>query len=107
MTGNQNPTAGQSGAISLGVLVSKEVGIEAEEWVRLAGLLQYFRVEAGLLRLDLEQDQVQPDRSVEDLFPLVLIAVGDTLVNVGEFNQLYVIVVITRTHYQGLSYMEG
>ncbi|KAL0381883.1 UNVERIFIED_CONTAM: hypothetical protein Slati_4611000, partial [Sesamum latifolium] len=33
-------------------LVHREVGIEAEEWVRLAGLLQCFRVEVGLLRLD-------------------------------------------------------
>ncbi|KAL2226696.1 UNVERIFIED_CONTAM: RNA-directed DNA polymerase [Sesamum indicum] len=51
--------------------------------------------------VDLEQDPVQPDRSVEDLFPLVLIAVGDILVNVGEFNQLYVIVSINQDTLSG------
>ncbi|KAL0411638.1 UNVERIFIED_CONTAM: Retrovirus-related Pol polyprotein from transposon, partial [Sesamum latifolium] len=69
-----------------------EVGIEAEEWVKLAGFLPCLRVEADLLRSDLGEDRGQPDRSVEDLFLLVLTAVGDTLVNVGEPNQLYVIV---------------
>ncbi|KAL0318260.1 UNVERIFIED_CONTAM: Transposon Ty3-G Gag-Pol polyprotein [Sesamum calycinum] len=49
----------------------KEVGIEAEEWVRLAGLLQYLLVEEGLTRSDLGEDRVQPDHSVEDLFLLV------------------------------------
>ncbi|KAL2250048.1 UNVERIFIED_CONTAM: hypothetical protein Sindi_2478500 [Sesamum indicum] len=78
-----------------GVLVRREVGLEAEKWVRLAGLLQCFRVEAALLQLDLEGDKVQPDRSMEDLFLLVLIAVRDTVVNVGEPNQLYVIVAIS------------
>ncbi|KAL2230914.1 UNVERIFIED_CONTAM: Transposon Ty3-G Gag-Pol polyprotein [Sesamum indicum] len=43
--------------------------------------------EADLLRLDLEQDKVQPDHSVEDIFPLVLTAIGNILVNVGELNQ--------------------
>ena len=85
----------------LGALVRREVGSEAEEWVKLAGLLQCYRVEAGLLRLDLEQDKVQPDRSVEDLFPLVLTVVGDILVNVGEFNQLYVIVAINQETLSG------
>ncbi|KAL0433709.1 UNVERIFIED_CONTAM: hypothetical protein Slati_2705200, partial [Sesamum latifolium] len=69
-----------------------EVGIEAEEWVKLAGFLPCLRVEADLLRSDLGEDRGQPDRSVEDLFLLVPTAVGDTLVNVGEPNQLYVIV---------------
>ncbi|KAL0448766.1 UNVERIFIED_CONTAM: Transposon Ty3-I Gag-Pol polyprotein, partial [Sesamum latifolium] len=74
------------------VLGRREVGIEAEEWVKLAGFLPCLRVEADLLRSDLGEDRGQPDRSVEDLFLLVLTAVGDTLVNVGEPNQLYVIV---------------
>ncbi|KAL2251636.1 UNVERIFIED_CONTAM: hypothetical protein Sindi_2285900, partial [Sesamum indicum] len=73
MTDNLNPIPGQSGADS-------------------------FRgsVEAALLRLDLEGDKVQPDRSVGGLFLLVLSAVGDTLVNVGEPDQLYVIVAVNR-----------
>ncbi|KAL2252900.1 UNVERIFIED_CONTAM: putative mitochondrial protein, partial [Sesamum indicum] len=78
----------------LGVLVRREVGLEAEEWVRLVGPLQCFQVEAALLLLDLEGDKVQPDRSMEDLLLLVLNAVGDTLVNAGEPDQLYVINVV-------------
>ncbi|KAL0446511.1 UNVERIFIED_CONTAM: hypothetical protein Slati_1779000, partial [Sesamum latifolium] len=74
------------------VLGRREVGIEAEEWVKLAGFLPCLRVEADLLRSDLGEDRGQPDRSVEDLFLLVPTAVGDTLVNVGSPNQLYVIV---------------
>ncbi|KAK4383726.1 hypothetical protein Sango_2748400 [Sesamum angolense] len=79
----------------LGVLVYKEVGIEAEEWVRLAGLLQCFLVEEGLTRSDLGEDRVQPDHSVEDI-PSCANCVGDTLVNVGELSQLCVIVAINR-----------
>ncbi|KAL0316931.1 UNVERIFIED_CONTAM: Transposon Ty3-G Gag-Pol polyprotein [Sesamum radiatum] len=51
--------------------------------VRLAGLLQYLLVEEGLTRLDLGEDRVQLDHSVEDLLLLVPTAVGDTLANVG------------------------
>ncbi|KAL0454997.1 UNVERIFIED_CONTAM: Retrovirus-related Pol polyprotein from transposon [Sesamum latifolium] len=61
----------------------REVGIEAEEWVKLAGFLPCLRVEADLLRSDLGEDRGQPDRSVEDLFLLVPTVVGDILVNVG------------------------
>ncbi|KAL0423484.1 UNVERIFIED_CONTAM: hypothetical protein Sradi_0883200 [Sesamum radiatum] len=39
LTGNLNPIPRQSGAVSFKVLVYREVGIEADEWVRLAGLL--------------------------------------------------------------------
>ncbi|KAL0401530.1 UNVERIFIED_CONTAM: hypothetical protein Slati_4182900 [Sesamum latifolium] len=74
------------------VLGRREVGIEAEEWVKLAGFLPCLRVEADLLRSDLWEDRGQPDCSVEDLFLLVPTVVGDILVNVGEPNQLYVIV---------------
>ncbi|KAL0288844.1 UNVERIFIED_CONTAM: Retrovirus-related Pol polyprotein from transposon [Sesamum angustifolium] len=80
----------------LGVLVYKEVGIEAEEWVRLAGLLQCLLVEEGITRSDLGEDRVQPDHLVEDLFLLVSTAVGDTLMNVGEISQLCVIVAINQ-----------
>ncbi|KAL0455700.1 UNVERIFIED_CONTAM: Transposon Ty3-I Gag-Pol polyprotein [Sesamum latifolium] len=54
--------------------------------------LPCLRVEVGLLRSDLGEDRGQPDRSVEDLFLLVPTVVGDILVNVGDPNQLYVIV---------------
>ncbi|KAL0404199.1 UNVERIFIED_CONTAM: hypothetical protein Sradi_2060700 [Sesamum radiatum] len=80
----------------------KEVGIEAEEWVKLVGFLPCLRVEAGLLRSDLGEDRVQPDRSVGDLFLLMPIAVGDTLVNVGESIQLYVIVAVNQDVLSGI-----
>ncbi|KAL0354327.1 UNVERIFIED_CONTAM: hypothetical protein Sangu_1014000, partial [Sesamum angustifolium] len=79
-----------------GVLVYKEVSLKAEEWVRLAGLLQCLPVEEGLTRSDLGEDKVQPDHSAEDLFLLVPTAVGDTLANVGELSQLCVIVAINH-----------
>ncbi|KAL2251637.1 UNVERIFIED_CONTAM: hypothetical protein Sindi_2286000 [Sesamum indicum] len=101
LTGNLNPTARQSGAVSFRGSGSQR------GWFRGRGVGQtsrsslVFSSRGRLLRLDLEQDQVQPDRSVEDLFPLVLIAVGDTLVNVGEFNQLYVTVAINQDTLSG------
>ncbi|KAL0313590.1 UNVERIFIED_CONTAM: Retrovirus-related Pol polyprotein from transposon [Sesamum radiatum] len=80
----------------------REVGIEAEEWVKLAGFLPYLRVEVGLLRSDLGEDRVQPDRSVEDLFLLVPTAVGGTPVNVGEPSQLYVIIAVNQDILSGI-----
>ncbi|KAL0402639.1 UNVERIFIED_CONTAM: Transposon Ty3-I Gag-Pol polyprotein, partial [Sesamum latifolium] len=68
---NLNPSSRQSVQFRLGVLGRREVGIEAEEWVKLAGFLPCLRVEADLLRSDLGEDRGQPDRSVEDLFLLV------------------------------------
>ncbi|KAL0395289.1 UNVERIFIED_CONTAM: Retrovirus-related Pol polyprotein from transposon [Sesamum latifolium] len=47
---NLNPSSRQSGAVSFRVLGRREVGIEAEEWVKLAGFLPCLRVEADLLR---------------------------------------------------------
>ncbi|KAL0453903.1 UNVERIFIED_CONTAM: Transposon Ty3-G Gag-Pol polyprotein, partial [Sesamum latifolium] len=48
------------------------------------------------------KDRVQLDRSVEDLFPLVPLAVGDILVNIGKPNQLYVIVAINQDILSGI-----
>ncbi|KAL2253058.1 UNVERIFIED_CONTAM: hypothetical protein Sindi_0100500, partial [Sesamum indicum] len=91
LTGNLNPTVGQSGAFSF-----RGSGPQ-RGWFRGRGVGQTSRSSS----LDLEQDRVQPDRLVEDLFPLVLTVVGDTLVNVREFNQLYVIVVINHDTLSG------
>ncbi|KAL0305111.1 UNVERIFIED_CONTAM: Retrovirus-related Pol polyprotein from transposon [Sesamum calycinum] len=103
LTGNLNLIPGQSGAIPLEVLVYREVGIEAEEWVRLAGLLQFLLVEEGLIRSDLGEDKVQPDHLVEDLFPLVLFVVGDTLENVGRGgNQLCAIIAVNQDILSGI-----
>ncbi|KAK4397347.1 hypothetical protein Sango_1571300 [Sesamum angolense] len=69
---------------------------EAKEWVRLAGLIQRLLVDEGLIRLDLGKDRVQPNHSMENLFPLVPTAVGDILVNIGEPSQLCVVVAVNQ-----------
>ncbi|KAL2237491.1 UNVERIFIED_CONTAM: hypothetical protein Sindi_0940800, partial [Sesamum indicum] len=81
LTGNLNPTAGQSGAVSFR-------GSDSQE--------------AGLLRLDSQEDKIQPDCSVEDLLLFMLIVVGDTLVNIGEPDQLYVVVAINQDTLLGI-----
>ncbi|KAL0362171.1 UNVERIFIED_CONTAM: Transposon Tf2-11 polyprotein [Sesamum calycinum] len=96
LTGNLNPIPGQSGAISF-----RGFGLQ-RGWYRDRGMgqtsrsLQCLLVEEGLTQLDLGEYRFQPDHSVEDLFLLVPTAVGDTLVNVGEPNQLCVIVAINQ-----------
>ncbi|KAL2226504.1 UNVERIFIED_CONTAM: Transposon Tf2-12 polyprotein, partial [Sesamum indicum] len=64
--------------------------------------------EAGLLGVDLEQDPVQPDRLVEDLFPLVLIAVQaedevEVVEVAGTFPQHLQDKVVSLNHKQGLN----
>ncbi|KAL0313740.1 UNVERIFIED_CONTAM: RNA-directed DNA polymerase [Sesamum calycinum] len=53
-------------------------------------------IEESLARSDLGEDKVQPDHSVEDLFPLVLFVVGDILENVGEPSQLCAIIAVNQ-----------
>ncbi|KAL0462736.1 UNVERIFIED_CONTAM: Retrovirus-related Pol polyprotein from transposon [Sesamum latifolium] len=71
---------------------------EERGWYRGRGVGQTSRFPSvsssrgGPTSVGFGEDRGQPDRSVEDLFLLVPTAVGDTLVNVGEPNQLYVIV---------------
>ncbi|KAL0455612.1 UNVERIFIED_CONTAM: Transposon Tf2-12 polyprotein [Sesamum latifolium] len=71
---------------------------EERGWYRGRGVGQTSRFlsvsssRGGPTSVGFGEDRGQPDRSVEDLFLLVPTAVGDTLVNVGEPNQLYVIV---------------
>ncbi|KAL0412029.1 UNVERIFIED_CONTAM: hypothetical protein Slati_3792600 [Sesamum latifolium] len=71
---------------------------EERGWYRGRGVGQTSRFTSvsssrdGPTSVGFGEDRGQPDRSVEDLFLLVPTAVGDTLVNVGEPNQLYVIV---------------
>ncbi|KAL0434120.1 UNVERIFIED_CONTAM: Retrovirus-related Pol polyprotein from transposon [Sesamum latifolium] len=87
-----NPSSRQSGVVSFRGSGSQR------GWYRGRGVGQTSRFPSvsssrgGPTSVGFGEDRGQPDRSVEDLFLLVPTAVGDTLVNVGEPNQLYVIV---------------
>ncbi|KAL0458791.1 UNVERIFIED_CONTAM: Retrovirus-related Pol polyprotein from transposon [Sesamum latifolium] len=87
-----NPSSRQSGVVSFRGSGSQR------GWYRGRGVGQTSRFSSvsssrgGPTSVGFGEDRGQPDRSVEDLFLLVPTAVGDTLVNVGEPNQLYVIV---------------
>ncbi|KAL0405801.1 UNVERIFIED_CONTAM: hypothetical protein Slati_3894000 [Sesamum latifolium] len=94
LTGNLNPTSGQSSAISFRGSGSQR------GWYRGRGMGQTRRSplvsssRGGPTTVRFGADKAQTHRSVKDLFPLVPFAVGDTLVNVGEPNQLYAIVAV-------------
>ncbi|KAL0427076.1 UNVERIFIED_CONTAM: hypothetical protein Slati_2882400 [Sesamum latifolium] len=87
-----NPSSRQSGVVSFRGSGSQR------GWYRGRGVGQTSRFSSvsssrgGPTSVGFGEDRGQPDRSVEDLFLLVPTAVGDILVNVGEPNQLYVIV---------------
>ncbi|KAL0386526.1 UNVERIFIED_CONTAM: Retrovirus-related Pol polyprotein from transposon [Sesamum latifolium] len=87
-----NPSSRQSGVVSFRGSGSQR------GWYRGRGVGQTSRFSSvsssrgGPTSVGFGEDRGQLDRSVEDLFLLVPTAVGDTLVNVGEPNQLYVIV---------------
>ncbi|KAL0282348.1 UNVERIFIED_CONTAM: Retrovirus-related Pol polyprotein from transposon [Sesamum angustifolium] len=59
LIGNLNSTPGQSGALSFRVLVYREVGIEAEEWVRLTGYWQ-LRIEEGSIPKTAFRTRISP-----------------------------------------------
>ncbi|KAL0347933.1 UNVERIFIED_CONTAM: hypothetical protein Sangu_1021100 [Sesamum angustifolium] len=68
-----------------------EGGLRLEIWEKIA-----------IKPPSLGEDKVQPDHSVEDLFPLVLFVVGDILENVGEPSQLCAIVAVNQDILSGI-----
>ncbi|KAL0302448.1 UNVERIFIED_CONTAM: hypothetical protein Scaly_2564500 [Sesamum calycinum] len=102
LTGDLNPILGQSGAVSF-----RGSGLQ-RDWYRDRGMGQTSRSpsvssdKGGPNSIGFGEDRVQPDHSVEDLFPLVLFVVRDTLQNVGGPSQLCAIIAVNQDILSGI-----
>ncbi|KAK4397458.1 Retrovirus-related Pol polyprotein from transposon TNT 1-94 [Sesamum angolense] len=81
-----------------------EVALRAEETFleRSSTEAKWKKLIGGPTSVGFGGRQVQPDRLVENLFPFMPFAVGDTLENVGELNQLYAVIAVNQDILSGI-----
>ncbi|KAL2250179.1 UNVERIFIED_CONTAM: hypothetical protein Sindi_2491600 [Sesamum indicum] len=96
MTDNLNPIPGQSGADSFRGSGSQRGWFRGQGVGQTSRSPSVFSSRGGPTSVGFGGRQGPTRSFMEDRFLLVLIVVGDTLVNVGEPDQLYVIVAVSR-----------